>query len=69
MRDMIAFMNRNGAPALIVTGGALLLLFLLFLIAAFKASSRADEQSERAWAAWHAAHSKPNPEMTGAAHE
>lgn len=69
MRDMIAFMNRNGAPALIVTGGALLLLFLLFLIAAFKASSRADEQSERAWAAWHAAHSKPNPEMTGAAYE
>ncbi|MBQ6255450.1 MAG: hypothetical protein IKP72_01965 [Clostridia bacterium] len=69
MREMIAFMNRNGAPALIVTGGALLLLFLLFLIAAFKASSRADEQSERAWAAWHAAHSKPNPEMTGAAHE
>lgn len=69
MRDMIAFMNRNGAPALIVTGGALLLLFLLFLIAAFKASSRADELSERAWAAWHAAHSKPNPEMTGAAYE
>ena len=69
MRDMIAFMNRNGAPALIVTGGALLLLFLLFLIAAFKASSRSDEQSERAWAAWHAAHSKPNPEMTGAAYE
>ena len=47
MREMIAFMNRNGAPALIVTGGALLLLFLLFLFAAFKASSRADEQSER----------------------
>ena len=69
MREMIAFMNRNGAPALIVTGGALLLLFLLFLFAAFKASSRADEQSEREWAAWHAAHSKPNPEMTGAAHE
>ncbi len=69
MREMIAFMNRNGAPALIVTGGALLLLFLLFLIAAFKAPSRADEQSERAWAAWHAAHSKSNPEMTGAAHE
>lgn len=66
MRDMIAFMNRNGAPALIVAGGALLLLFLL---AAFKASSRADEQSEREWAAWRAAHPEINPDRTGAAYE
>lgn len=66
MRDMIAFMNRNGSPALIVTGGALL---LLFLFAAFKASSRADEQSEREWAAWRAAHPETNPDMTGAAYE
>ena len=69
MRDMIVFMNRNGAPALIVAGGALLLLFLLFLIAAFKASSHADEQSERAWAAWRAAHPEINPDRTGAAYE
>ena len=69
MRDMIAFMNRNGAPALIVAGGALLLLFLLFLFAALKASSRADEQSEREWAAWRAAHPEINPDRTGAAYE